>query len=684
MTGSSSFLVLFLASIPTTSTAAATTITTKMTTTSSAARKLATKYDLSNLNSAERFFANSNINANYDATNNLVWTAETPLAVGCGVSMLVAEEISENSNSTNSTATSYQYRWKHVFSSTMDASVPTTSHTVSLQLDEATISSLVNIDTASLLSPSSNSSNYNNSSKVAFRMFAFLPYGKGLFLSHTYAIDLPNNPQSTTTLTMYALDFNTGYSGKYPTYPAPSFMFRADFMGQEPIAFAQGPCYESIDFIAGDSNVIIVGGGNTNEGACVCHVEDQGFKRTTAKSRRRQLQESDFVCNENSSPLVNYNLSEGFVTLHLDLESKDVDFVASSFYYGMDPSLGVDGGVIDYSYDAFYDTDGFNDKVNVTENHGIVRAEAVASSPSAVASLSRLPLTDGNISESSLVVGGVWINSKFVVKYSRETRIPMSDVAKFLPEVTESSSDIGVADGSNGTNRESSLCPAGSLRPIALSSQGAFVLDVSSNYSSAYTAMNAIDGDPSTEWSTEQDGNDAFITIQLPFPSNIVYVDLHTRTMGNSAQIYEYQVKAGNRLDDLAVVAPSCQVPDAMKSYECDLDLSDVNDEMSAGVKNVTMVSFRVIDSSGGNTGAIDVGVYGCSVADEDLDAMLHGETDAEMNLNEQVADSTTNAPASDSIQKATSSDGAAIKACCVFNVASLFVVFVAAGGCCC
>lgn len=94
MTASSSFLVLFLACIPTTSTAVATSITKKITTTSSAARKLATKYDLSNLNSAERFFANSNINANYDASNNLVWTAETPLAVGCGVSMLVAEEIS--------------------------------------------------------------------------------------------------------------------------------------------------------------------------------------------------------------------------------------------------------------------------------------------------------------------------------------------------------------------------------------------------------------------------------------------------------------------------------------------------------------------------------------------------------------------------------------------------------------
>ena len=70
---------------------------------------------------------------------------------------------------------------------------------------------------------------------------------------------------------------------------------------------------------------------------------------------------------------------------------------------------------------------------------------------------------------------------------------------------------------------------------------------------------------------------------------------------------------------------------------------------------------------------------------------MLHGETDAETNLNEQAADektnatdNTTNAPASDSIQKATSSDGAVTQAWCVFNVVSLFLISVAASVFCC
>lgn len=51
----------------------------------------AQKYDLSNPNSAERFFANSNIDVSYDQESSvLTWTAETPLAVGCGASVLVA------------------------------------------------------------------------------------------------------------------------------------------------------------------------------------------------------------------------------------------------------------------------------------------------------------------------------------------------------------------------------------------------------------------------------------------------------------------------------------------------------------------------------------------------------------------------------------------------------------------
>lgn len=54
----------------------------------------AVTYDLANPITAERFYANSNINVTYDEDSNAItWTAQTPLAVGCGVSVLVASEI---------------------------------------------------------------------------------------------------------------------------------------------------------------------------------------------------------------------------------------------------------------------------------------------------------------------------------------------------------------------------------------------------------------------------------------------------------------------------------------------------------------------------------------------------------------------------------------------------------------
>ena len=60
------------------------------------------------------------------------------------------------------------------------------------------------------------------------------------------------------------------------------------------------------------------------------------------------------------------------------------------------------------------------------------------------------------------------------------------------------------------------------------------------------------------------------------------------------------------------------------------MDLSDENDPQSGGMRNVTLVNFRVTVSSGGNTGAVDLSVYGCSVADLELMAELNGDSDLE------------------------------------------------------
>ena len=528
--------------------------------------------------------------------------------MGCGASLLSSslEDSEQQQRQWSNGDTNQGYYWQHIFSNMMDASIPTIDHVIEYPLDS---SSVVDITTASTIDGSKS----NGTTTIAFRMFAFLPYGKGIFLSRTYAFNLKNG-------TMYTLDFNDGYSGPLPKLSSPSFMMGAEFMSI-PTAFGQGPCYESIDLTAGDSSVIVIGG-DESEGACVCQVESSGFKRRT---RSLMQEDDDLVCNEFSAPLVQYSLSEGVVSFQLDLEGNET--VASSFYYGLDPSSTSDGGSADYSYDAFYDTDGKNE--TNTLHHGIVRADTISADPSALAPLSVLSIDENNLADGSLVVGGVWVDTHYNVHYSRETRIPLSEVVKYMP-TKQPTKPPSVVDSNSLSTKESSLCPKGSLRNIASASQGAFILDVSSSYSEAFIASNAIDEDPSTQWSSKGDGDDAYITIQLPFPSNIVYVDFYTRTMGTSAQIVEYQIEAGNVFDNLEIAAESCVLPDASKSYECGLDLSDENDPQSGGMRNVTLVNFRVTASSGGNTGAVDLSVYGCSVADLELMAELNGDSDLE------------------------------------------------------
>jgi hypothetical protein len=64
---------------------------------------------------------------------------------------------------------------------------------------------------------------------------------------------------------------------------------------------------------------------------------------------------------------------------------------------------------------------------------------------------------------------------------------------------------------------------------------GATVLDVSSEFSAAFAAANAVDGDPATEWSTRGDGDDAYVVIDLGRVVDVVAVGFHTRTMADGS-----------------------------------------------------------------------------------------------------------------------------------------------------
>lgn len=68
---------------------------------------------------------------------------------------------------------------------------------------------------------------------------------------------------------------------------------------------------------------------------------------------------------------------------------------------------------------------------------------------------------------------------------------------------------------------------------------GAEVVDVSSEFSGAFAAANALDGDLGTEWSSRGDGDDASITVDLGREVRVGGVALRSRAMSDGSSVVE-------------------------------------------------------------------------------------------------------------------------------------------------
>lgn len=116
----------------------------------------------------------------------------------------------------------------------------------------------------------------------------------------------------------------------------------------------------------------------------------------------------------------------------------------------------------------------------------------------------------------------------------------------------------------------------------------AAVVDVSSEFSAAFAAVNAIDGDEATEWSTAGDGDDAYITIDLGGQVAVVAVGFHTRTMSDGSATTE--------------------------TFTITVDGADTFGPLPAGRVEVAfsgqVVRIDVEESTGGNTGATEIEVF--------------------------------------------------------------------------
>ena len=134
---------------------------------------------------------------------------------------------------------------------------------------------------------------------------------------------------------------------------------------------------------------------------------------------------------------------------------------------------------------------------------------------------------------------------------------------------------------------------------VAALENGAEVVGVSSNYGngpndSAFGANNAIDNDPSTEWSSDGDGDNAWIEIELPTEIHVTSIGFWTRTMGNSAQIFSFRV-----ITDRGEVHGPFELAGAGSIYYFDTDLT------------AKRLRFETVSTSGGNTGVVEIEVYG-------------------------------------------------------------------------
>ena len=138
---------------------------------------------------------------------------------------------------------------------------------------------------------------------------------------------------------------------------------------------------------------------------------------------------------------------------------------------------------------------------------------------------------------------------------------------------------------------------------LASLESGASVIAVSSNFGGAandenWGANSAIDGSRATAWSSDGDGNDAYIEIRLAQPAQLHAVEVWTRTMSNdTAQIFSFTLTT----DSGEVLGPFT-LDDAEQSY-----LFEVNAVADS-------LRLDVMESNGGNTGLIEFAAYGSPI----------------------------------------------------------------------
>jgi hypothetical protein len=149
------------------------------------------------------------------------------------------------------------------------------------------------------------------------------------------------------------------------------------------------------------------------------------------------------------------------------------------------------------------------------------------------------------------------------------------------------------------TFRTSPATSASAEPNLALPENGARLVGVSSNFDGGsddgpWGALSAFDGEGASAWSSDGDGDEAWIEIELAAVTRVTRIGFWTRTMGSSAQIQSFQI-----VSDAGETVGPFNLTDAAQNYYFDTNFT------------ARRLRFEVVASSDGNTGAVEIEVYG-------------------------------------------------------------------------
>ncbi|KNC78578.1 hypothetical protein SARC_08995 [Sphaeroforma arctica JP610] len=141
---------------------------------------------------------------------------------------------------------------------------------------------------------------------------------------------------------------------------------------------------------------------------------------------------------------------------------------------------------------------------------------------------------------------------------------------------------------------------------IAALSNGASVKAVSSNYadvsnSELYGADEALDEDPVTAWSSNGDGDNAFIEVLLSEEASPTSVGVWSRSMTDGTAIINSVNITMIQADGTSKTFGPFDLPTTTQEYQFDVACEDTL---------IQSVRVDVVESTGGNTGLVNLAVY--------------------------------------------------------------------------